>query len=55
MDTQGSIYGLCIMHRLANGGWRVEYRTLKSVCPTIDYETTAEMISGIEEIIKITD
>lgn len=45
-------YDLFIIHGLVNGAWRVEYRTLGSIHPSIDYPNAAKMLEGIAQTIQ---
>lgn len=49
------MFDLFIIHRLENGGWRVEYRTLSSVHPIIDYPNTRAFLEGMANLVSRYD
>lgn len=44
-------YTQFIIHKIENG-WRVEYRTLNSVHPSVDYPDDASMLAAIKATVE---
>lgn len=50
-STTQSQCDLFLIHKLADGSWRLEYRTETSVHPTIDYPNAKRLLARMAQLL----